>query len=342
MQENGKLTYIENMRCVALVLIVMIHVVAYPIQNWNDSSFYFILYSLGYAIGCCGVPIFLLISGSLLFNPDKEISVRKIYTKMIPRILLPLCIFGYVFALMEMYFETHSVSLAMFIGAAERVLNKESWDHLWYLYMLLGLYMFLPVLQFLNKNLDEKQYRYFTALLIGLGYILPTINSIFGTSINVNQPSPLCHIAALWLGGAMVRYEHSEQFKKLVSLCGVCSLFVLIATGLLCPIYFGRDTYTVIASYNDIFVIGTAMLLYLLIKKVSSSKMGGLGNLAECSFGIYLIHPVVMNILYKVLDLRPDYYFALISIPLFTVAFIIPSWLCVAVMKKIPLVKKLV
>lgn len=342
MLKKEKVAYIENVRCVALVLVVLIHVVAIPIQNWNDDVEGFLFYSVSYSIGCCGVPIFLLISGSLLLNPDRSITVHKIYTRMIPRILLPLCVFGYIFALMEILFETHTVSLGMFIDAVMRVLNKESWGHLWYLYMLLGIYICLPILRFLNENLNEEMYRYFTFLLIALAYVLPTINSVFGLSISFGTPSPLCHITAFWLGGTLLRYSKNEKFNKHVTFLGIVSFVIIIATGLFCPL-FGKENYAVIASYDDVFVIGSAMLFYLIVRKFAPNECGGvLRDMADCSFGIYLIHPVIMNVLYKVLDIRPDYYFHMISIPLFVIAFITPSLICVAVMKRIPWIKKLV
>lgn len=54
------------------------------------------------------------------------------------------------------------------------------------------------------------------------------------------------------------------------------------------------------------------------------------------------MHPVIMNALYKVLKILPTNYCGLISIPAFVVIFIIPAWIGTAIMKKIPIIKRLV
>ena len=142
-----KQLYLEVLRCVALLFVVSIHVVAMPIQNWKvNSGLCYPAYSLTYIFGNFGVPLFLMISGALLLNPDKNISLEKLYKKMFPRILLPLLFFGYCFALMEIFFDTHCITSSMFVEGILRVLNKKSWDHLWYLYLMMSIYLVLPII----------------------------------------------------------------------------------------------------------------------------------------------------------------------------------------------------
>lgn len=214
-----KKVYLEILRCIALLLVVLIHVVAIPIQNWGTTpGIGYPLYSLLYTSGNLGVPLFLMISGTLLLNPNKEISLEKIYKKMIPRILIPLVFFGYCFALLEMYFNMRTISVKMFGDAVLRVLNKESWGHLWYMYLLLGIYLFLPIIRILLTKMTDREIVYMMSIFTFLGFGIPTINAVFKTSINLEQPSPLCHITVFMMGYLILRYHKVVKFRKCIYL----------------------------------------------------------------------------------------------------------------------------
>lgn len=349
-KKEGKQIYLEVLRCVALLFVVNIHVVAIPIQNWvTNPGTWYPAYSLTYIIGNFGVPLFLMISGSLLLNPEKYISLKKLYKKMIPRILIPLLVFGYCFALMEIFFDIHSINASMFVEGLLRVLNKKSWEHLWYLYLLIGIYLMLPVIRVLLNKITDKQLEYLMGVLCFLAFIIPTVNAVFGTNISLEQPRPLCHITSFIMGYVISRYYILKTFKRYLYLSGSISLAILLIFGLFAG-KINYECYRILAQYDCIFVFAVASMIFLLfndkknaIEKIGKVQGGGyILSLADCSFGIYLIHPVIMNILYKVMGWQPIMFNPVIFIPVFCVAFIVPCHIAVWIMKKIPVVRRLV
>ena len=60
--------------------------------------------------------------------------------------------FGTVFALMEIVFTERTFYLSQIATAFINTLQNKSWGHLWYLYMLVGLYLITPVLKIFVKN----------------------------------------------------------------------------------------------------------------------------------------------------------------------------------------------
>jgi surface polysaccharide O-acyltransferase-like enzyme len=58
-----------------------------------------------------------------------------------------LLLFGFVFSLMEVYFSSHTISPSGIMTAFVNVLEGHTWEHMWYLYVLLGIYLVLPILQ---------------------------------------------------------------------------------------------------------------------------------------------------------------------------------------------------
>lgn len=287
--KNHKIVYLEVIRCIAICLVVLIHVVAIPLQNWNSTTMmWYPIYSISYALGNCGVPLFLMISGTLLLNPQKEVSLNKLYKKMIPRILIPLIVFGWIFALLEIYFETHLMNIEMLGKAFLRVVNRKSWGHLWYLYMLLGVYIFLPVLKFLAEKLNDELYKYLIVSLVIIGYVFPTINALLKSNISVNAPLPLCHVTAFLMGYSVVKWENNLRFERIAKRFGLLSLIVLlIGNGM--SGRFSLEAYSILAQYNNIFVLGLTVYIYMMIKQAYSNKNISGGGVLTCDSFIWHI-----------------------------------------------------
>lgn len=81
---------------------------------------------------------------------------------------------------------------------------------------------------------------------------------------------------------------------------------------------------------NDrIFTMIQAISVFCLFKKyLSSVQVGKLAkSISRCSFGIYLIHPFFINVLYKMLDVTPT------NFPIIGIGFAIPLlWLLVFIL----------
>ena len=73
---------ITRVKCLATILVVLIHVVALPVNDYGkaDSLAYWLTYSLGHL----GVPLFVMCSGALLLQEKKRaaISQAKLNEKM--------------------------------------------------------------------------------------------------------------------------------------------------------------------------------------------------------------------------------------------------------------------
>ena len=91
------------------------------------------------------VPVFMMITGFLLLQ-KKNLDYKTIW-KYFKRIGIVLLLFGFVFSFMEVYFNSHAISLDGLCQAFVNVLEGHTWEHMWYLYVLLGIYLILPLLK---------------------------------------------------------------------------------------------------------------------------------------------------------------------------------------------------
>lgn len=123
-----------------------------------------------------------MISGALLLNPQKQIGWPKV-AQYVKRMVIALAIFGTGYALMELLFTERTFNVAMLPLALLKVLQGESWSHLWYLYDLLGLYLLLPVFRSYVATADKKSYGILLAILAVFTSLVPMLNKAFALNI---------------------------------------------------------------------------------------------------------------------------------------------------------------
>jgi len=121
---------IDFARVVACLMVIVVHVAATNFYTFSDkwwaTNFWDSL-----TRGC--VPLFLMISGALLLNKDESLGVfiRKRFSKIIP----PLLFWSLAYLALNNYRHVEPLTIMqIFLGPAMY--------HLWYLYAILGLYLF--------------------------------------------------------------------------------------------------------------------------------------------------------------------------------------------------------
>lgn len=142
---------IEFLRFIATLGVVFVHVGICWISYYgkNASNCQKTLSSIVQHSCFWAVPVFMMITGTLMMHKE-SIGYRKALHYFI-RIGILVAIFGTAFAWMELFFKSHQFNLNLITNGFLMMLEGKSWKHLWYLYMLLGVYLILPVLNKIHR-----------------------------------------------------------------------------------------------------------------------------------------------------------------------------------------------
>ena len=133
-----RVIYFDILRIVAIFFVVFVHLAA---QHWADvdiSSRAWFAFNLYCTTGKWSVPIFVMISGALFLGRD--VSISAILKKNVARIATVFLFWSGCYALVYLVFRHAplSVVLSQFITGHY---------HLWFLYMIVGLYLLIPLLR---------------------------------------------------------------------------------------------------------------------------------------------------------------------------------------------------
>lgn len=338
MENNESTEYLNYLRVLAAFAVLMLHVICTPIvfcQDLYSSVELFFVRFFRNLLNWC-VPVFVMITGVLFLNPDKEIPLRKLFKKYISRFVIVILTFGTLYSLMELIFEDRSISVAKILLALKNAIVGKSWDHMWYVYMAIGLYLLIPLMKIVVKNLSDKVLYYSLGVLFLTASILPYVKKFIDFTNHFSMVS--IYIFYLLLGYAL----HFKNFrlKNIYSIVILILYAVYVGLIQLSPFFIIENNAALkTLGYESPIVVLAAFAIFSLCKNISrESKV--IKFIAPLTFGIYIMHPVFINFCYKVLHLTVEKYSLGISLFIVSLITIVGSIVATFILRLIPFVRK--
>lgn len=349
--EKKHIAYLEVLRLVACILVVGVHVSAFNLEQVPVESLNFKVMNGLDCLSILGVPLFVMISGALFLAPSYEVTVKKFYTRKIPRIVF-LYFFWLLFYNVVNFLENGTVWNFTNVKkqiVLESLLGKGMY-HMWYLPMLAVLYLLTPFLK--SFAADRKKCLLFCALGFAYSILLPTALKFefpYRTIVESLYNQFDCsffggYVTYYVLGHALHEYvpKLSAQKKAALGLGGVIAMGIEIAVCNAWSVKTGIMSTILNTPFSVTAFIGAAAIFLLLRDGVFGRKQEELsGRLAGLTLGIYLIHPLFLRI-YGWLGGTTLFAPAAIAVPLIIVLITLISGAAVYALSKIPVVKKIV
>ena len=243
---------------------------------------------------------------------------------------------------MELFFYEHSFSFRLFLISLKNVYEGKSWDHLWFIYMLIGLYIVTPLLRILICHANEKEIKYLLFVLFIFTCLIPFLNFLTGTKCGIWIPVSSIYLLYYIIGYAL----HNDIIRIPLPIC-----FSLLIIGILCcflsqfipNMLILTDTgfQFELTSQDSITGFIISISIFSLAKNSCSNTINWMDTkIAPLSFGVYIIHMFFMNILFKVFHFTPEYYNTYLVWVMFFFITLIASLITTFLLRKIRFIRK--
>lgn len=347
-QKEGRLLYADLLRTAALFAVIVLHVCG---NNWGGmevrTADWQILNVIDSLTRWC-VPVFVMLSGMFFLDPRKPVTYRSIFQKSLPRLVSAFLFWSLLYALFT--------ALLNWRGGAP----DDGWQfflnfiyghyHLWFVYMMMGLYLITPVLRKFIAGAARRDIEY----LLLLYFIFTLIVPLFGNAPHLQVVSGVVHRLDLKLLGGYMGYfvagyylrvfDFQEKTKKMIYILGGLGLVVTIGMT-------WADSMAWDAPNEKWYLYLTpnvalmAFALFLFFKDHCHGQRIGPKGTALCSrvarrsFGVYLVHAFFNNRLVA-LGLDAVTFSPLLAVPLATILVFAASYGVICLLEKIPLFRK--
>ncbi len=296
----------SNIRALACMAIVVLHTfyAAVPGQGSDfllRAGTYMVRNSMFWAVPC-----FVMVTGALLLDPDREVTWEKIFQRYLRRVVTALLFFSALFAVFDAVTNSTAFSLFLLKDWLVRLLTDTGWSHMWYLYLMIGLYILIPFFRMITASARDAEIRMLLLVFVIFLSLIPMIEKLTGMEsgfyIWMQTGYPLYLFAGYALSKGIVRMRRRTALAA--ALAGLA--MILLAT------WFGLSSETgtltkLVGNYSFAGVILLAIGLFELIRKRSSRKRtvltSVLSRIDRYSFGIYLIHMLYLKLIVVVLKI---------------------------------------
>ena len=334
-----RILYLDCLRIFATIAVIFIHVSS---QNWystKPSSPEWNIFNFYDSIVRFGVPVFVMISGALFLNTQKKISIRSLYQKNITRIITAFLFWSVLYVI----YDHHNVT------GFEQVISKiiKGPYHMWFLYMITGLYLITPLLKPIVR--DRKLTIYFLLLSFILTFLVPAAANFFPVVASVYKKASFhftlgytsYYVAGMYLNENEISPK-LEKFIYILSLIGFAATIIISAV-------IARskgEPYGYYSNYS-IFVMLESLGVFIFFKNhvgkinFSHRQKQMIYRISNYSFGIYLVHVMVLKTL-KSHGLTTMTFHPALSVPVIALIVFLISYVISAVMHRIPVLKNYV
>ena len=333
---KNRIIWIDILRIIGIIGVLFMHIVGntintYGLSNENANMVYlFFAYLFLFA-----VPLFVMISG-MMFLGRKDITPVKMLNKYCLKIILIILVIGSGMILMEEVFISKNISLNLVGVVFNRIITINIWAHMWYLYLILGLYLITPALKEISMKLDKRNYQLFLIVLFILTLVIPSICNYYNVHKVFNYLSLTCYIFYYFYGYYLYHFDVSKTYKIINYFLSFLQIINIILYINKYPSLNNLFSYT---SFTP-FILASSVILFFKNKTVDSKYQKIISSIGVCSLGIYVFHQVFINIIYKVLKIRFIVDYPYVGLIFYILVVFILSYLFTYFIRKINFVKK--
>lgn len=340
---GNRLIHLDLLRILSIFAVVLLHTASGKLRDVSVASYAWTSFNFYDSLMRFCVPALVMISGVFFLN--REIPLKKLYTKYILRIATAFVIWSAIYLAANLIVEaSNGTPLDL---SPKRLLRDFilAPPHLWFLYMIACLYIVTPFLRAIVA--DRQRALYFLILWFLIGVCFQTLSSLDGlkqfTSAlrgKMNLVLVTGYSGYYVLGDYLSKTKIRTGTELAVYFLGALSAaFTVLSTQFLSlradrldDLFYKYMTPNVMMQTIAVFVLFQCRISRIVF---SQRAARAISYVSACTFGIYLIHMIVkaafVSIGFDTLLFNP-----FLSVPALAVAVSLVSFACVALLRMIP------
>ena len=341
---------LDILRLVACLLVVMSHVssgLTTAIQTHSATWWIAHIYN---TIGHTGTILFFFLSGCLLLSEEYDFRPRKFYTHNFLKLFVAYYTWIVIYHLVG-FVQRGNWGIRYIKDVIINVIEGEASYHFWYLPMILGIYLILPMLRAICHH-SRKLAVYFVLLfffckvLLGTVLLLDFPYKYLVESVICRIPFTLVnHHVGYFVMGHLLYQLWKEQKPRFSIGITVGFIVVGIVGSLAGDLVVMAQTGTSSVCFNSLFSLTlciTAIGIFgFLLKwpvRIEEKTAAMVNKLSQMTFGIYMIHPLVLAAVSDIVG--SEKVNTIWGIPVVTIVVFLISLMIIWLLSLVPSIRK--
>ena len=332
---NNKKDYITVMNALSCVAVILMH---------TNSGFWMYSHSRNWVMSAViecvmyfAVPVFFMISGTTLIDYNQRYSLKEYILKRIEKVVIPFIFWSLIaFIYYGKYNEGGIRSII------EGFINCNFMSIYWFIPALITLYMVIPFLSMIPIDKREKVFKY--CIIIGFIFncVIPQIADLTKLNIYMFPQFVITKDALIYvfIGYYISNYSIEKKKRYFIYALGIFG-FVLRYFGMVSLSLKQGYIEQIFNGYYKFACVTYSTAVYLFLKNIRYNKkvLSLCELLAKQTFGIYMIHYFVIDVITKNFDINIFSFKWKLGGAVIVFAI---SWGIVKIFQNIPILRKVV
>ena len=317
--ETKRIVFLDYLRAISIFLVLAAHVcdcqygAFFDLSPENEANRWWMII----LVSACrvSVPLFVITSAYLLL-PLKEGSTFPFFKRRLVRVFIPFLIWSFLYTVLPMAWGGFDWETSKKLMSQWLTNFPYNAGHLWYVYMLIGVYLFMPILSPWLRKVGKREELFF----LGLWFL-----STFWFYVKELVPSGYIYGEAVWNNFHILYYNAGYigyllmahyirtyihwSTKKTLAIC-----IPLFLVGLAVSAFaYHKISSTTHDGYllelpwrfctpNVAIMTFAVFMLFKLIRLDKGWVYKSIYSLSRMSYGVYLIHMFFLVIFYELLS----------------------------------------
>ena len=266
-----------------MLLVIILHINAHYMGFSGTNELTTNIESLINVLTRVSVPCFVMLSGAFLLNKEKNKNFRVFYSHAFYKTTIPFIAVSIL--LLSFSFVKVIINRGDLLAILKALLIGDYYN-LWYMFMLLGLYFFTPIIIIVKERISSKAFGVIAFIWLAF--------SVLFQSFTTYLISYSFGVVFAYMGYFMVGNVLYNSVKKKRN----GWIYILTSIGLLFAAFFIRQIYHIsiysfspYASFFSPLVVISSVLFFIGYSKINLKI--SFGKLPIYTFYIYLFHTAV-------------------------------------------------
>lgn len=341
-KKKNRIIYIDILNILACLSVILMHCNGdvHIYSNTHSWSINLIAEVIGY----WAVPVFIMITGATLMEYRKKYDTKTFFKKRIEKVVIPFIFWAVAMLVWKMWIGEIRLTTLSVREIINIIMTNKEESVYYFMFVIIGIYLTLPALSVLSEEKYRKILWYIVGVIFVTEGVLPVLFKVIGLEYNPDLNMLFKGYTIYVVLGYLLSKTKLDKKKR----------YILYALGILSCILRYSVTYylstkqgykeELLFGYVQFHTILLACAVFEFIKNINWDKIlkkeaakNTISKIASCSFGVYLIHKIVMYYEINLLGIQGYKLYILGPILTYAIALVITY-----ILKKIPLVNKIV
>lgn len=347
-ERSRNIRYINKLRILSIYAVVTAHVTIWLTMGALPFTFNWWLGASIFYACACSIPVFVMISGALLLEDSRKEPPLEFYRKRLRRVGVPLVSWTIVYLGVRGFLDHERLTAGRIF---QLIITADPYYHLWFLYMILGLYAVTPPLRAFVRRSTRKERLLAVVAMLVLASAYSQADALLWQHPRSIFTLFIPYIAFYLLGYEVSRIDpRTIPSKYLILPVLICAIYLAAFTepfinrqgGIGPGRRFAFDFFSPPIIFMSVAVFWAAWLHDATARPVNGIRKAAVEWVASTTLGVYVLHPLILKWIQGALRNcagSGNFLIGVLVIPLITFA---ACYLITSILMNIPLLRRTV